>query len=133
MQLDPVQTAVAVLASVFRGTPNDAHLDTLVNELDRLRADVAAAEEGAYRHGHIDGRAHAFAEMEQRARTEPVRDHAAAERSRLDDLARDVARAVAAAPGYPMLRPYDRYSILGEALDRLVAAYLPDGPKDTPR
>lgn len=106
--------------------------DELRAEVARLRADVAAAEEGAYRHGHVDGRAHAFAEMQQRTRAEPVRDHAAAERSRLDDLALDVARQWSSSPDRAE-HVADVSPPLAATLDRLAVAYLPDGPEDAPR
>ena len=63
-----------------------------------------------------------------------LRDHAAAEAARRDDLARDVARAYAAqrnAVGFDASLVASK--ALWGALDRLTAAYLPDGPKDTPR
>lgn len=72
-----------------------------------------------------------LAALSARAADSPTshRDHAAAEQSRRSDLARDVARAWFAAAGS---HDVDVPCALADALDRLTAAYFPDGPKEDP-
>lgn len=60
----------------------------------------------------------------------PERDDPAAERAHRDDLARDAARRWVYERDQPDSFVPDR---LASALDRLAAAYLPDGLQDPPR
>lgn len=66
------------------------------------------------------------------AETALERDHDAAEQSHRDDLARDVARLWVIVNDYAV-REDPMPDELRAALDRLTAAYLPDGPKENPR